>query len=333
MEGVPAVVPSKTAWLDFEQPIIELEERIRTLEDTASLRGLDVSAEVERLHRRVKELGEEIFSGLDPWQRVQLARHPRRPTTLDYLDLVFDRFIELHGDRNFRDDPALVCGMAWLGDHRVLAIGHQKGRDTKSNIHRNFGMAHPEGYRKALRLMELAARHGRPVVTFIDTPGAYPGIGAEERGQGEAIARNLREMASLPVPVLVFITGEGGSGGALAVGVGNRVTMLENSIYSVISPEGCAAILWRDRVKAPEAARAMKITAADALELGVIDRILPEPPGGAHRDHAAAAAAIRQGLLSDLAELSGLSAHELVDHRIDKFLAMGVFDARTADGR
>jgi len=313
MEGVPAVVPSKTAWLDFEQPIIELEERIRTLEDTASLRGLDVSAEVERLHRRVKELGEEIFSGLDPWQRVQLARHPRRPTTLDYLDL--------------------VCGMAWLGDHRVLAIGHQKGRDTKSNIHRNFGMAHPEGYRKALRLMELAARHGRPVVTFIDTPGAYPGIGAEERGQGEAIARNLREMASLPVPVLVFITGEGGSGGALAVGVGNRVTMLENSIYSVISPEGCAAILWRDRVKAPEAARAMKITAADALELGVIDRILPEPPGGAHRDHAAAAAAIRQGLLSDLAELSGLSAHELVDHRIDKFLAMGVFDARTADGR
>lgn len=319
--------PKKTPWLDFERPIVELEERIRTLEDTASLRGMDVTAEVGRLRERVRKLGKEIFGGLDPWQRVQLARHPRRPTTLDYLRLVCDRFVELHGDRAFRDDPALVCGMAWLGDHRLMVVGHQKGRDTKSNIHRNFGMAHPEGYRKALRLMELAADHGRPIVTFIDTPGAYPGVGAEERGQGEAIARNLREMARLPVPVLVFITGEGGSGGALAIAVGDRVTMLENSIYSVISPEGCAAILWRDRAKAPEAAKAMKITAADALELGVIDRVLPEPPGGAHRDHAATAAAIRECIFRDLAELAGKSPRELVDARVDKFLSMGEFDA------
>jgi len=317
--------PKKTPWLDFEQPIAELEERIRTLEDTASLRGVDVTDEVGRLRERVLKLGKEIFSNLNPWQRVQLARHPRRPTMLDYMRLVCDRFVELHGDRAYRDDPALIAGMAWIGDHRVMAIGHQKGRDTKSNVHRNFGMAHPEGYRKALRLMELAARHGRPIVTFIDTPGAYPGVGAEQRGQGEAIARNLREMSGLPVPVLVFITGEGGSGGALALAIGNRVTMLENSIYSVISPEGCAAILWRDRAKAAEAASAMKITAADAMELGAVDRVLAEPPGGAHRDHAAAAAAIRGCILNDLAKLSGKSPGELVDERIDKFLAMGVF--------
>ncbi len=316
---------SRSPWLDFERPLLELEERIRTLEDSAGVRGLDVSEEVARLRRRVQELGREIFDNLTPWQRVQLARHPRRPTTLDLIGHVFERFEELHGDRLFRDDPAIVAGMAWLGEHRVMVMGHQKGRDTKSNIHRNFGMAHPEGYRKALRLMETAARFGRPVVTFIDTPGAYPGIGAEERGQAEAIARNLREMASLPVPIVVFVTGEGGSGGALAIGVGDRVYMLENAIYSVISPEGCAAILWRDRAKAAEAAAAMRITAGDARELGVIDDILPEPVGGAHRDHAATAATIRQRLEQDLVELARIPAPELVRLRQEKFLAMGRF--------
>ncbi|MHB8079016.1 MAG: acetyl-CoA carboxylase carboxyltransferase subunit alpha [Candidatus Krumholzibacteriia bacterium] len=315
----------KGPWLDFERPLVELEERIRTLQDSAVVRGLDVGDEVERLRRRVEQLGREIFANLDPWQRVQLARHPRRPTTLDYIRYVFDSFVELHGDRLFRDDPAIVGGLAALGERRLLVIGHQKGRDTKSNILRNFGMAHPEGYRKALRLMELAARHGRPVVTFIDTPGAYPGIGAEERGQAEAIARNLREMASLPVPILAFVTGEGGSGGALAIGVADRVTMLENAIYSVISPEGCAAILWRDRAKAPEAARAMKITAADALGLGVIDRILPEPLGGAHRDHAGAAALIRQAIVDELPGLESRSPATLLDDRLQKFLGMGIY--------
>jgi len=321
----------KTPWLDFEKPIIELEERIRTLEDSASLRGLDVADEVTRLRSRVKTLGKEIFDNLDAWQRVQLARHPRRPTTIDYLERVFDRFVELHGDRQFRDDPSIVGGMAWLGERRFVVIGHQKGRDTKSNIHRNFGMANPEGYRKALRLMRLAARTGRPIITLIDTPGAYPGIGAEERGQGEAIARNLREMAGMPVPIIVFVTGEGGSGGALALGVGDRVYMLENSIYSVISPEGCAAILWRDRAKAQEAAKAMKITSHDALRLGAIDAVLDEPTGGAHRDYAATADIIRARIEADAADLEQLPVRELLDARLDKFLAMGIFDEKNSD--
>ena len=315
----------KTPWLDFERPIVELEERIRTLEDSAALRGLDVTEEVEKLRTRVKTMGREIFDNLDDWQRVQLARHPRRPTTLDFIPRIFDKFIELHGDRNFRDDPSIVGGLAWLGERRVVIIGHQKGRDTKSNIHRNFGMAHPEGYRKALRLMRMAARCGRPVVTFIDTPGAYPGIGAEERGQGEAIARNLREMAAMPVPIIVFITGEGGSGGALAIGVGDRVYMLENSIYSVISPEGCAAILWRDRGKAADAARAMKITSRDALRLGAIDAILDEPTGGAHRDYKGVAETLKSRIIQDLDVLCDQPTETLLDDRLDKFLAMGVF--------
>jgi acetyl-CoA carboxylase carboxyl transferase subunit alpha len=316
----------KTPWLDFEKPIVELEERIRTLEDSASLRGLDVSEEVSKLKIQVSKLSKDIFDNLDPWQRVQLARHPRRPTTNDYIGLVFDKFQELHGDRAFRDDAAIVGGMAWIDDLAVMVIGHQKGRDTKSNIFRNFGMANPEGYRKALRLMRMAARSGRPVVTFIDTPGAYPGIGAEERGQGEAIARNLREMAGMPIPIIVFVNGEGGSGGALALGVGDKVYMLENSIYSVISPEGCAAILWRDRAKASDAAKAMKITAEDALSLGAIDDILTEPVGGAHRNHAATAATIRETIIRDVAELTSTTTRDLLDKRLDKFLAMGIFD-------
>jgi len=255
----------KSIWLDFELPLVELEERIQTLQDSASVRGVDVTEEVARLRTKAERLGREIFAKLEPWQRVQLARHHRRPTTNDFIHFIFNEYLELHGDRMFRDDAAIVGGLARLEDRDVMVAGHQKGRDTKSNIKRNFGMAHPEGYRKALRLMHMAARFGRPVITFIDTPGAFPGVGAEERGQAEAIARNLREMADLAIPIVVIITGEGGSGGALALGVGDRVYMLENAIYSVISPEGCAAILWRDSAKAADAAKAMKLTASDAL--------------------------------------------------------------------
>ncbi len=316
----------KGMWLDFEMPLVELEEQIHTLQESAAVRGMDVSEEVERLREKARKLGKEIFSKLEPWQRVQLARHPRRPTTLDYLQHMCSDFTELHGDRMFRDDEAIVGGMARLGDRPVMIIGHQKGRDTKSNIRRNFGMAHPEGYRKALRLMEMAARFQRPVVTLIDTPGAYPGVGAEERGQAEAIARNLREMAALPVPIICIVTGEGGSGGALALGVGDRVFMLENSIYSVISPEGCAAILWRDPAKSREAAKNMKLTAADALKLGAIDGILPEPVGGAHRDHEGMAREIRAAVLDHLARLDALPVDEMLDQRMQKFLNIGVFN-------
>jgi len=318
----------KGLWLDFEMPLVELEERIQTLQDSASVRGMDVSDEVERLRAKAQRLGKEIFAKLEPWQRVQLARHPRRPTTNDYIDHIFTDYVELHGDRMFRDDEAVVGGMATLGDRKVMVIGHQKGRDTKSNIRRNFGMAHPEGYRKALRLMEMAARFERPVVTLIDTPGAYPGLGAEERGQAEAIARNLREMADLTVPIVCVVTGEGGSGGALALGVGDRIYMLENSIYSVISPEGCAAILWRDGAKSKEAAKAMKLTAADAERLGVIDGIVAEPIGGAHRDHKAIALAVKAQVQDALAELEPLGPADLVENRLNKFLAMGRYDEK-----
>jgi acetyl-CoA carboxylase carboxyl transferase subunit alpha len=321
----------KGLWLEFEMPLVELEERIQTLQDSAAVRGMDVSDEVEKLRAKARKLGTEIFAKLEPWQRVQLARHPRRPTTNDYIDHIFTDYVELHGDRMFRDDEAIVGGMASLGDRKVMILGHQKGRDTKSNIRRNFGMAHPEGYRKALRLMEMAARFERPVITFIDTPGAYPGLGAEERGQAEAIARNLREMADLPVPIICVVTGEGGSGGALALGVGDRVYMLENSIYSVISPEGCAAILWRDPAKSKEAAKAMKLTAADARRLGVIDGIIGEPIGGAHRDHQTIALAVKGQILEALADLDGVDARDLLDARLQKFLDMGMFDERKAD--
>jgi len=310
--------------LEFEKPIVELEERIQALQESARGTDLDVTDEVDQLRGRVRKLGLQIFSNLDPWQRVQLARHPRRPYTLDYVDHVFDQFHELHGDRAFREDASIVAGMAFLEGRPVMVIGHQKGRDTKSNIHRNFGMSHPEGYRKALRLMELAAKFRRPIVTFIDTPGAYPGLGAEQRGQAEAIARNLREMSRLPVPIVVFVTGEGGSGGALALGVGDRVYMLENSIYSVISPEGCAAILWKDRAKAPQAAGAMQITAQQVHSLGVVDAVLEEPLGGAHRNPEGMAATIKATLIATLDELGGLSEQALLDNRLAKFLNMGV---------
>jgi acetyl-CoA carboxylase carboxyl transferase subunit alpha len=311
--------------LDFEKPILELEEKILELQQSAQNTELDVTDEVARLRARVEKLSKEIFSSLEPWQRVQLARHPRRPTSLDYIERIFDDFKELHGDRRFADDPSIVGGMARVGPHQVMAIGHQKGRDTKSNIRRNFGMPHPEGYRKALRLMQLASKFGRPIVTFVDTPGAYPGLGAEERGQAEAIARNLFEMARLPVPILTFVTGEGGSGGALAIAVGDRVFMLENSIYSVISPEGCAAILWKDRAKAEQAAAAMRITAKEVRELGCVDEVLREPIGGAHRDPDGAAAIVGRALVQALEELSTMDPQQLLDDRLQKFLNMGVF--------
>jgi acetyl-CoA carboxylase carboxyl transferase subunit alpha len=312
--------------LDFEKPLVELEEKILSLQQSASENDVDVSEEVERLRKQVQKKSKEIFGSLEPWQRVQLARHPRRPTMLDYVERIFDDFKELHGDRAYRDDPSIVGGVARIGDRRIMVVGHQKGRDTKSNIRRNFGMPHPEGYRKALRLMELAAKFGRPIVTFVDTPGAFPGVGAEERGQAEAIARNLREMAGFRVPIIVFVTGEGGSGGALAIAVGDRVFMLENSIYSVISPEGCAAILWKDQAKAPEAAAAMRITAQEVAELGVVDAVLPEPLGGAHRDPDAAADSVKAMLLAALDDLEGVDPQRRVDDRMQKFLNMGVFD-------
>src|SRR5207244_779944 len=279
-----------TDTLDFERPLLELERQIEELKRVAGEGAVDVAKELQPLEQKLSELRVQIYRNLTPMQRVQVARHPKRPYALDYLRSVFSDFVELHGDRLFRDDPAIVGGWARLDGQTVMAIGHQKGRDTKENLRRNFGMAHPEGYRKALRLMKLAEKFHAPVVTLVDTPGAYPGIGAEERGQAEAIAHNLLEMAGLRTPILTAIIGEGGSGGALGVGLGDRVLMLENAVYSVISPEGCAAILWKDASQRERAAEALKITAQDLLQLGVIDEIVPEPPGGAHADPEAAAA-------------------------------------------
>jgi acetyl-CoA carboxylase carboxyl transferase subunit alpha len=312
-------------WLEFERPIVELDRRLEELRAFAERGDPEFREEYERLSRKAEKLRFEIFSRLTPWQRVQLARHPQRPYSLDYLKRLIPDFVELHGDRAFADDPAVVAGMGRLGGRSIVVVGHQKGRDTKENIRRSFGMPHPEGYRKGLRLMQTASRFGLPILTFIDTPGAYPGIGAEERGQFEAIARNLREMARLEVPVVAVVIGEGGSGGALAFGVADRVLMLENAIYSVISPEGCAAILWRDRAKAPEAAAALKVTSADLKELGIIDEVLPEPLGGAHRDPDQVARVIEEAVTRHLDELETLEATERRRIRQRKYQAMGVY--------
>src|SRR6267143_67420 len=309
--------------LDFEEPLLELETRI------AELQALDDPAqreEIGKLEERLQRLRQKVFSSLTAWQTTQVARHPRRPHTRDFCKLLFEDFLELHGDRLFGDDPAIVAGLARFEGQSVVVIGHQKGRDTREKIARNFGIPHPEGYRKALRLMELAAKFAKPIVTFIDTPGAYPGLGAEERGQAEAIARNLRRMASLPTPIVAVVTGEGGSGGALAIGMGNRVLMLEHAVYSVISPEGCAAILWGDAGKAPEAAEAMRTTAPELLRLGVIDGIVPEPVGGAHRDWDGAAARLRVVLRAQLAELKAKPREALITERYEKFRRMGAFE-------
>jgi acetyl-CoA carboxylase carboxyl transferase subunit alpha len=314
--------------LEFERPIAELEKQIEELKRLAGERSLDVAQEIAPLERKLSDLRVQIYQNLTPLQRVQVARHKDRPFTLDYLSLAFTDFIELHGDRAFRDDGAVVGGWARLDGETVMVIGQQRGRDTKENLKRNFGMPHPEGYRKALRLMKLAEKFDAPVITLIDTPGAWPGLGAEERGQGEAIARNLLEMCALRVPIIATVIGEGGSGGALALGVADRVMMLENAVYSVISVEGCAAILWKDG-KSPEtrerAANALRITAHDLYELRVIDEIVPEPAGGAHADHQAAASALHDALVRHVEDLRGLKPDKLVRRRREKYLRMGQY--------
>ncbi|WP_257304436.1 acetyl-CoA carboxylase carboxyltransferase subunit alpha [Geothrix campi] len=302
----------------LEKPVLELEAQIRAMEMDPSQ-----TKEREKLEKKLDKLKAELFTDLTDWQRAQLARHPKRPYTLDYLERICERFEELHGDRRFGDDAAIVAGMGWIEGNPVMIIGQQKGRDTKQKILRNFGMPKPEGYRKALRLMKLAEKFQRPVLCLIDTPGAYPGVDAEERGQAEAIARNLLEMAKLEVPVVAVVLGEGGSGGALALGVADRVLMMENAIYSVISPEGCASILWKDASQAPKAAAALKLTAPHLLELGVIDGIVKEPLGGAHSNFDAAAAALKEAVVEAFSELSELSAEQLVEERYQKFARMG----------
>jgi acetyl-CoA carboxylase carboxyl transferase subunit alpha len=312
--------------LEFEKPLAELERQIDELKRLATDRELDVQREIAPLAEKLALLRSDIYRNLTPYQRVQVARHPRRPYTIDYLHTVFSDFVELHGDRAFRDDPAIVGGLARLDGQSVVVIGQQKGRDTKDNLRRNFGMPHPEGYRKALRLMKLAERFGLPVVTLIDTPGAFPGLGAEERGQAEAIARNIEEMAVLRTPIVAVIIGEGGSGGALAIAVGDRVLILENAVYSVISPEGCAAILWRDASLRERAAESLKLTAPDLMALGVVDEIIPEPAGGAHADPDGAALALAPVLKRHLAELVRVRPEKLVRRRAEKYLRMGKFE-------
>ena len=311
-------------YLDFEKPLAELDKKIQELL-AFSTGGVDLTAEVAKLEQKAEKMREDMFANLSRWQTAQVARHINRPFTLDYLSLIFTEFVELHGDRNFGDDHAIVGGLAKLDGEPVMVIGHQKGRDTKEKVFRNFGMPNPEGYRKALRLMEMAERFKLPIITFVDTPGAFPGIGAEERGQAEAIARNLREMSRLTVPIIVVITGEGGSGGALAIAVGDRILMLQHSVYAVISPEGCAAILWSDGTKGAQAAEALKLTARDIKDLEVIDEIVPEPAGGAHRDHEAMAGNLHEALARNLKELKAIPAEELIELRYQKFRKMSRF--------
>ncbi|MFA4993112.1 MAG: acetyl-CoA carboxylase carboxyltransferase subunit alpha [Candidatus Omnitrophota bacterium] len=312
------------AGLDFEKPIVELEKKIQELKNFISEKKIDLSSEVKKLEEKLVHLKKDTYSNLTAWQKVQLARHPLRPYTLDYISMIMSDFMELHGDRLFSDDKAMICGLAKLDKKKVVVIGHQKGRDTKENLKRNFGCAHPEGYRKALRVMQLAEEFQLPVVVFIDTPGAYPGIGAEERGQSHAIALNLREMMCINVPIMVIVIGEGGSGGALGVGVADRVAVLENSYYSVISPEGCAAILWKDGAKAPQAAEVLKLTGPDLLKMGIIDEVIPEPLGGAHRDPAKIAQNVKEAIVRNFKELEGLDKDELLKLRYKKFRDIGI---------
>ena len=311
--------------LDFERPIIELEQKIQELKDLSVSKTLNLDQEIQLLEEKLSYARKEVYEQLRPWQRVQLARHPKRPYTLDYIRILMTDFIELHGDRVFSDDKALIGGGALFDGMKVLIVGHQKGRDTKENLFRNFGSAHPEGYRKAIRLMNTAAKFNIPILCFIDTPGAYPGIGAEERGQSQAIAFNLREMARLPVPIVVTVIGEGGSGGALGIGVGDRILVMENAYYSVISPEGCAAILWKNRSKAPEAAACLKLTGPDLLRLGIIDEVIPEPLGGAHRDPDAAAQNVKEAIRRHLMELKQFSGKQIIELRQAKFRKIGLF--------
>lgn len=312
--------------LEFEKPIVELQQKIEEMRGLSAAGDVDIEDEIRRLEDKLEKLYEKVYSDLTRWQRVQLARHPDRPYTLDYVQRLLPDFQELHGDRYFSDDKAIVAGIGTLANTKVAVIGHQKGRNTKENVYRNFGMPNPEGYRKALRVMQLAEKFRRPIICLIDTPGAYPGIGAEERGQAEAIARNLREMARLKVPVLITVIGEGASGGALGIGVGDRILMLENTWYSVISPEGCSSILYRDAGKVEEAAEAMKVTAQDLMEMEIADRIIQEPPGGAHHDYDEAGRLLREVLLEELTELERLDTETLLDRRMEKFSRMGAWE-------
>ena len=311
--------------LDFEKPIVELEKKIQELKSFTSHKKIDLDSEVKRLGVKLERLRKDIYGNLTPWQMVQIARHPQRPYTLDYIGMIMSDFIELHGDRFFADDKALLTGLAKLDNQKVVVMGHQKGRDIKENLKRNFGCAHPEGYRKALRVMQLAEKFNLPIVIFIDTPGAYPGIGAEERGQAQAIALNLREMIRIAVPIVAYVIGEGGSGGALGIGIADRVAVFENSYYSVISPEGCAAILWKDGSKAPEAAEVLKLTSRDLLKLGIIDEIILEPLGGAHHQPQAAAQTLKESIKKNLKDLKSQNKEKLLESRYEKFRSMGKF--------
>jgi len=313
-------------YLDFEKPIVELQKKITELQSLSKDGPVSLQKEVHKLEEKLQEVKKHTYENITPWQRVQIARHPRRPYTLDYIRMIFKDFMEFHGDRAFADDKAMVAGFGYLDGQRFFIIGHQKGRDAKENIYRNFGSAHPEGYRKAIRLMKIAEKFGIPIVVFIDTPGAYPGIGAEERGQAHSIAYNLKEMIQLEVPIVVFVIGEGGSGGALGVGVADRVCVLENAYYSVISPEGCAAILWKDHKKAPEAAASLKLVASDLLGMGIIDAIVKEPMGGAHFDPEITAKEISKTIKKYYKELKNKSNTDLTDERYQKFRRMGIFD-------
>jgi acetyl-CoA carboxylase carboxyl transferase subunit alpha len=317
--------------LDFEKPIQELEKKIEELRSFTSREDIDLSGEIKKLESRLEKVKIDVFSNLTPWQRVQIARHPKRLYTLDYIDLIMTDFVEIHGDRLYGDDKALITGFAKIDGIKIAVLGHQKGKDTKENLMRNFGSAHPEGYRKAMRVMELAQKFNLPVVAFIDTPGAYPGIGAEERGQAEAIAKNLFKMSMLKTPIVVFVIGEGGSGGALGIGIGDKVYVLEYAYYSVISPEGCAAILWKERSKAPEAAKCLKLTGEDLKKLGIIDDIVKEPLGGAHRDPQQIAATIKSVIKKDIEELKHIDHEKLINKRYEKLRKIGVFEEKKSE--
>lgn len=321
---------NRTFLLDFEKPLVELEARITQIRELAEENNVDVSDKIRQLEERAVQLRQEIFSSLSPMQRLQLARHPRRPSTLDYIQAISDEWIELHGDRRGGDDPAIVGGVGRVAGRPVVMLGHQKGRDTKDNVARNFGMASPGGYRKAIRLMEHADRFGMPILSFIDTPAAYPGVEAEKLGQGEAIAYNLREMFRFDVPIICTVIGEGGSGGALGIGVGDRLLMFEHAVYSVAPPEACAAILWRDAGKAPQAAAALRMTSADLEELGIIDQILPEPVGGSHSDPLTAASILKEALLENLETLTQMAAVQRRELRYQKFRRIGMFTELSA---
>jgi len=319
--------------LEFERPLIKLQKKIEEMEQLSSSGNVDLSKELDALKDKLARMRKEIYGGLSRWNRVQVARHPKRPYTLDYIKYLTSDFVELHGDRNFRDDPAIIGGFAKMGKHKLMVVGQQKGKDTKENIRRNFGMMHPEGYRKALRLFKLAEKFHRPILIFIDTPGAYPGIGAEERGQAEAIARNIFEMGRINTPIIISIIGEGASGGALGIGVGDVLLMMENAWYSVISPEGCAAILWRDRAEAPRAAEALKLTAPDLFEMGMIDKIIEEPDGGAHIDPKEAAKNLGKEIIAQLDYLINIDRKKLLQIRLDRYRKMGVYSEGTGNVR